>query len=389
MTTSFGTLLPGRRSPSGLSAAQPATAHLASAHLDDAGFAMGAPRPDHGLSRRLDRHHGLVVAVELITGLVLVAVSAVGIDAAVRGATGATFHAWGVAGLLGAESVSLAALAVMPQWLLRSQRVRLSGRDAVRIGLASNAIAVFVPAGAVSSSLWSGRQYRRRGAPAAVAMWTVLVGGFASTTTLLFLLSVGAGIAGLLSPALTAAAVIGVVAASTGTQAIVHRVPGPGQAHLHLPASALTAVVTSLAVRAAAIGHLRAGWRRGGGALGAAALNWLADAAALAAAFLALGVPTPWAGILFAYCAAQAASTVIPIPGGIGVLEGGLFGGLVLAGAAPHQVIAVIALYRIVGYWLPAALGLPAYWSARHHDKAASLLDDDPLGPFPRPMSRR
>jgi uncharacterized membrane protein YbhN (UPF0104 family) len=348
---------------------------------------MRSARYDHRPRGRMGRHHGLVVTVELITGLLLVAVSAVGIEAAIRGAATATFHAWGVAGLLGAESVSLSALVVMPRWLLRSQRVQLSGRDATRIGLASNAIAVFVPAGGVSSSFWSGRQYQRRGAPATVAAWTVLAGGFASTTTLLAFLGVGAGIAGLLSPPLTAAAVIAVVAASTGLQAVVHRVPGPPKAHLALGASALGTILAKLAVQAAAIGHLRAGWRRGGGALGAASVNWLADAGALAAAFLALGVPTPWAGLLFAYCAAQAASSVIPIPGGIGVLEGGLFGGLVLAGAAPHRVIAVIALYRIVGYWLPAAVGLPAYWSARHHDGPTALLQGDvSLSPSYRPL---
>jgi uncharacterized membrane protein YbhN (UPF0104 family) len=61
-------------------------------------------------------------------------------------------------------------------------------------------------------------------------------------------------------------------------------------------------------------------------------------------------------GYLIGYLA-----TIIPIPAGIGVLEGGLVGTLVLYGAPPAQTAAAVLIYHAIAFWIPSLGGLGAY----------------------------
>jgi len=93
--------------------------------------------------------------------------------------------------------------------------------------------------------------------------------------------------------------------------------------------------------------------------LGASAYM-LFDVAMLGVCFAAFGHDVPPAGVLLvAYIIGQLGS-LIPIPGGIGGVDGGLIGTLVLYGVdAGDAAVAVIA-YRGLLLTIPAALGLPA-----------------------------
>src|SRR5215204_1192653 len=86
----------------------------------------------------------------------------------------------------------------------------------------------------------------------------------------------------------------------------------------------------------------------------------LFDVAMLGACFAAFGNDVPPAGVLLvAYIIGQLGS-LIPIPGGIGGVDAGLIGTLVLYGAdATAAAVAVIA-YRGLLLSIPALLGLPA-----------------------------
>ncbi|MEO8687141.1 MAG: lysylphosphatidylglycerol synthase domain-containing protein [Solirubrobacteraceae bacterium] len=86
----------------------------------------------------------------------------------------------------------------------------------------------------------------------------------------------------------------------------------------------------------------------------------LFDVAMLGVCFTAFGHDVPPAGVLLvAYLIGQLGS-LIPIPGGIGGVDGGLIGTLVLDGDdAGDAAVAVIA-YRGLLLAIPAALGLPA-----------------------------
>jgi uncharacterized membrane protein YbhN (UPF0104 family) len=70
-------------------------------------------------------------------------------------------------------------------------------------------------------------------------------------------------------------------------------------------------------------------------------------------------------GYLIGYLA-----TIIPIPAGIGVLEGGLVGTLVLYGAPPAQTAAAVLIYHAIAFWIPSIGGLGAYTALRAHSRA-------------------
>ena len=94
--------------------------------------------------------------------------------------------------------------------------------------------------------------------------------------------------------------------------------------------------------------------------LGGAAAYLLFDVAMLGVCFAAFGNDVPPAGVLLvAYLVGQLGS-LIPIPGGIGGVDAGLIGTLVLYGVdATDAAVAVIA-YRALLLTIPALLGLPA-----------------------------
>jgi uncharacterized membrane protein YbhN (UPF0104 family) len=86
----------------------------------------------------------------------------------------------------------------------------------------------------------------------------------------------------------------------------------------------------------------------------------LFDVAMLGVCFVAFGNPVPAVGVLLvAYIIGQLGG-LIPIPGGLGGVDGGLIGTLVIYGVdATDAAVAVIA-YRGLLLVIPALLGLPA-----------------------------
>jgi uncharacterized membrane protein YbhN (UPF0104 family) len=86
----------------------------------------------------------------------------------------------------------------------------------------------------------------------------------------------------------------------------------------------------------------------------------LFDVAMLGVCFAAFGNDIPPAGVLLvAYIIGQLGS-LIPIPGGIGTVDGGLIGTLVVYGADPMDAAVAVIAYRGLLLSIPALLGLPA-----------------------------
>ena len=112
----------------------------------------------------------------------------------------------------------------------------------------------------------------------------------------------------------------------------------------------------------------------------------LFDVAMLGVCFAAFGNDVPPVGVLLvAYIIGQLGS-LIPIPGGIGGVDAGLIGTLVLYGVdATDAAVAVIA-YRGLLLAIPALLGLPALAVLRRrlrdeaHDIAACAPGEDGRG---------
>jgi len=91
---------------------------------------------------------------------------------------------------------------------------------------------------------------------------------------------------------------------------------------------------------------------------------WAFDNAVLWATFQAVGVDVPLTVILMGYLIGQMGG-LLPIPGGIGGIDGGLFGTLVVFGAPAAATAAAVLLYRVILFWLPLTGGAIAFNSLR------------------------
>jgi uncharacterized membrane protein YbhN (UPF0104 family) len=96
------------------------------------------------------------------------------------------------------------------------------------------------------------------------------------------------------------------------------------------------------------------------GALG----YWAFDNAVLWATFKSFGYSPPITVILMAYLIGQLGG-LLPIPGGIGGIDGGLFGTLVVFGVPAATAAAAVLAYRVILFWLPLIVGAIAFVSLR------------------------
>jgi len=97
------------------------------------------------------------------------------------------------------------------------------------------------------------------------------------------------------------------------------------------------------------------------------ALGYLGfDMAVLICLFRGLGYSVPFGvlalGYLVGYCA-----TLIPIPGGIGALDVGLTGALILYGTPPAKTAAAVLVYHAIAFWVPSLGGAIGYTSLLRH----------------------
>jgi uncharacterized membrane protein YbhN (UPF0104 family) len=108
------------------------------------------------------------------------------------------------------------------------------------------------------------------------------------------------------------------------------------------------------------------------------------DMAVLWVAFSAVGASPPLPGLVLGYSIGYLANT-LPIPGGIGVLDAGLSGALLLYGAAPDHVVAAVLVYHAIAFWIPSIGGLIAY--ARLRRRLTDPRSADPPAPSHPPTS--
>lgn len=87
---------------------------------------------------------------------------------------------------------------------------------------------------------------------------------------------------------------------------------------------------------------------------------WTCDLLVLWAAMHAFGAPPPPAVLVMSYFVGQLAN-VLPLPGGIGGVEGGMVGALVAFGEPAGLALAAVLTYRAFAFWLPTLPGAIAY----------------------------
>jgi uncharacterized membrane protein YbhN (UPF0104 family) len=239
--------------------------------------------------------------------------------------------------------------------LLAAGGARLRWRTLFDLVLASTGQARMMPAGPVTGGAWQVREYHRRGAGTGLGVWAVLTGGFTSTVVMLALLVAGAAAAGIgpipllaCAAGLLAAGAAGLFAAARRAHALSRWL---SQRHR------CSRTIAELAAAMAGLPRQRAGAGWAAGVLACTGTGLLADAGVLAACFGLAGLPVPCRGLLFAYAAGQLAGRLVPLPGGIGGVEGGMLGALTLTGTPPAAAAAAVIVYRVAGCWAVGAAG--------------------------------
>jgi uncharacterized protein (TIRG00374 family) len=312
-------------------------------------------------------------------GLAVLALDQLGDQKAeLAGATQALSHLrWWVLPAAVAEAGSFLALANLQRRLLRAGRVNVAVGPMAAITLAANSITNSLPAGPVITTVFSFRQFRRRGADEAVAGWALVATFMVASVTLTTVAAAGALVAGAEGANLdlvgVIVAVLLVTLAAGAIFAQERAVAWAVSAVVHLcrrltrwPRGELATHVDRIILRLTAV-HLSP--RQIADVLCWGGANWLFDCSCLAMSFLAVGAGVPWKGLLLAYGAGQLAANLPITPGGLGVVEGSLTIAIVAYGGAELSTVEAVLLYRILSFWLVLPFGWGTWawltWASR------------------------
>jgi uncharacterized protein (TIRG00374 family) len=99
------------------------------------------------------------------------------------------------------------------------------------------------------------------------------------------------------------------------------------------------------------------------GVLGAFAY-WGFDIAVLGLSLRAFGSVIPAAVVVICYFLGTLGS-LLPLPGGVGGVEGGMIGALVAFGVPGGQAVVGVLAYRAISFWLPTLPGIAGYFALR------------------------
>jgi uncharacterized membrane protein YbhN (UPF0104 family) len=139
----------------------------------------------------------------------------------------------------------------------------------------------------------------------------------------------------------------------------------PGRLHMFL-------TETAVSVRDTRRLTFHPDWR----ILGCIGYLWF-DIAVLFACFVAAGQTPPLAPVVLAYQIGYL-SNFIPIPGGIGVLDGSMIGMLVLYGVGGTVATAATLVYHAIALWVPAIGGTIAFIALQRTKRQPIVLRNPP-----------
>jgi uncharacterized protein (TIRG00374 family) len=125
-------------------------------------------------------------------------------------------------------------------------------------------------------------------------------------------------------------------------------------------------------------------FRHGRVGLVGALIYWGFDIAVLGLCFRAFGSVVPLAVLIMGYFLGTLGS-LLPLPGGIGGVEGGMIGAFVAFGLPGGRTVVAVLAYRAISFWLPTLPGIGGYLSLRktvkgwqgQDEEAGSMSGDD------------
>jgi uncharacterized protein (TIRG00374 family) len=113
------------------------------------------------------------------------------------------------------------------------------------------------------------------------------------------------------------------------------------------------------------------------GLLGAVAW-WGFDIATLWACFHAFGYHPRTGVVVMAYFVGWIGNT-LPLPGGIGGVEGGLIGAFTVFGVSVQGAVVAVLAYRAFSFWLPTLPGAVAYFQLRRTVRSWESAESAPV----------
>jgi uncharacterized membrane protein YbhN (UPF0104 family) len=248
---------------------------------------------------------------------------------------------------------------------------RVPGRLARRLAWAELGINSLLPAGGLTGLGAGGMALRSRGLSSEwIAERSIVVFLLTSAVNVGAVLLIGVGLgAGVIpgphSVGLTFFPAAGAGAMIVGVLLVPRATRGPERpGRLHAGMRALAGGVR------ATLQTLR----RDGAATGGAIVWWAFDNAVLLAALYAFGAHPGLAVVAMAYLIGMLGSA-LPVPGGIGAVDGGLLGALVLYGVPAAPAAAAVLIYRAISLWLPAVAGGLAVIALRRSRQPAGASD--------------
>lgn len=286
--------------------------------------------------------------------------------------------------LLGFQLASLSAYVVLFHAVFTRADPPLGWRDSFRVPIAGLAAGRLLPgAGAAGLVAWELHRagLRSRAVAQQMLAFFVLLDGVYLLAIVVLGFGLAAGVAEgpapwalTLVPALVAVALLGAVLSfllvrhrgedEDGSASPVGAQPaGPPSAMgrprraLHGAGAALAAAADGVRTAADLTRHTRV-------AVVAALAWWSFDIAAVSSSFAAFGEVPSAAVVIMAYLVGQVAAA-LPLPGGIGGVEGGMIGAFIAFGVEGSLAVVAVLVYRVVAYWLPVAPGIVSYLQLR------------------------
>jgi uncharacterized membrane protein YbhN (UPF0104 family) len=317
--------------------------------------------PDAEDEPHLDEHratrslwHGLIslaILVALVVGLLL---AVPGLHGVAREVT--DMPAGLVAAAIGFELLSCLSYVIAFLQVFDRAPIRFGARVALS-ELAFGAAVSVGGAGSIAVGAWL--LVERGGKPSRVAERSAVLFLLTSAINVLTLAAAGLGVWIGLLPG-TRNPLLSLLPGAIGLVTFLAflALPAACDRYLHEHAVGRLATVlrsTSVTVRHTSRILFSADWR----IVGAIGFLWF-DIAVLAVCFAALGPVPPLSTIVLAYQIGYL-SNFIPIPGGIGILDGSFVGMFVLYGVGATTATAATVVYHAIALWVPAMWGTIAY----------------------------
>ena len=279
----------------------------------------------------------------------------------------------------GLEGAALLAYAALTSSLLPVEG-RPSRWRVLRINLTTLAVSHVVPGGSAAAGAVGFELLGDAGVAGPDAGFALATQALGSAVVLNVLLWAGLVVsipARGFNPLYATAALLGAVVIAAVAAAVVLLTRGEQRAARLVCAAASRAPFLDAALVEEAVHRVAARLRTLSGdrtvmsrAVGWAAANWIADAAALWVSLAAFGHPIGPAGLIVAYGLANVTAAVPLTPGGLGVMEAVLTTALVGFGAPRGVAILGVVTWRLVNFWLPIPVGGAAYLSLRLDGRA-------------------